>query len=249
MTQHLAPAAGAIGLLAGAACAQQDYSYTGPPVDIPDGSGTATPGVTASINITIPDAITISRLSCSIYVPHPFQGDLVITLAHVETGHLAMLVDRPDVPQTPLGFPASDYGTAAAMMQLDDTASMVYDVPGVVPPGIPGVSGPWLPQTPLGVFSGESALGTWRLSATDYAGGDTGQLVGFRVSIAAAGSCYPNCDGSTAQPLLNVNDFQCFLNKFAAADPYANCDGSTTPPVLNINDFQCYINKFAAGCT
>ncbi len=30
---------------------------------------------------------------------------------------------------------------------------------------------------------------------------------------------------------------------------YANCDGSTTSPVLNVLDFACFINKFAAGCT
>ncbi len=61
--------------------------------------------------------------------------------------------------------------------------------------------------------------------------------------------CYPNCDNTTAAPLLTANDFQCFLNKFAAADPYANCDHSTTPPTLNANDFQCFLNAFATGCT
>jgi hypothetical protein len=60
--------------------------------------------------------------------------------------------------------------------------------------------------------------------------------------------CYPNCDGSTVQPILNVNDFLCFQAKFAAGDSYANCDGSTTPPVLNVNDFLCFQAKFAAGC-
>jgi hypothetical protein len=64
-----------------------------------------------------------------------------------------------------------------------------------------------------------------------------------------SGSCYPNCDGSTNNPVLNVNDFQCFLNRFATADPYANCDGSTAPPALNVNDFQCFVNAFAAGCS
>jgi hypothetical protein len=29
---------------------------------------------------------------------------------------------------------------------------------------------------------------------------------------------------------------------------YANCDGSTTSPVLNVNDFVCFNNRFAAGC-
>ncbi len=61
--------------------------------------------------------------------------------------------------------------------------------------------------------------------------------------------CYANCDRSTAAPVLNANDFQCFLNNFAAANPYANCDGSTATPILNANDFQCFLNRFAAGCS
>jgi hypothetical protein len=60
--------------------------------------------------------------------------------------------------------------------------------------------------------------------------------------------CYANCDGSTTAPVLNVGDFTCFLQKFAAADPYANCDQSTTPPVLNVGDFTCFLQKYAAGC-
>jgi hypothetical protein len=61
-------------------------------------------------------------------------------------------------------------------------------------------------------------------------------------------SCYPNCDGSTTAPILNVADFTCFLQKFAAGDPYANCDRSTTPPVLNVADFTCFLQRFAAAC-
>ena len=61
-------------------------------------------------------------------------------------------------------------------------------------------------------------------------------------------NCYLNCDHSTAPPILNAIDFQCFINKFAAGDSYANCDSSTTPPILNANDFSCYINQYAAGC-
>ncbi len=60
--------------------------------------------------------------------------------------------------------------------------------------------------------------------------------------------CYANCDCSAAAPTLNVLDFACFLNKYAAGDLYANCDGSTTPPVLNVLDFACFLNKYAAGC-
>jgi hypothetical protein len=62
------------------------------------------------------------------------------------------------------------------------------------------------------------------------------------------GACYPNCDGSTAPPVLNVQDFTCFLQHFAAGQPYANCDRSTQAPTLNVADFTCFLQRFAAGC-
>jgi cytochrome c len=59
---------------------------------------------------------------------------------------------------------------------------------------------------------------------------------------------YANCDASTAAPVLNVADFTCFLQRFAAGDGYANCDQSTNPPVLNVADFTCFLQRFASGC-
>jgi probable HAF family extracellular repeat protein len=75
-----------------------------------------------------------------------------------------------------------------------------------------------------------------------------GNVEAWRVDLGAAPPCYANCDGSTAAPILNVNDFTCFMNRYAGGDPYANCDGSTVVPVLNVNDFTCFMNKYAAGC-
>ncbi|MBL9031767.1 MAG: hypothetical protein JNM80_08675 [Phycisphaerae bacterium] len=68
-------------------------------------------------------------------------------------------------------------------------------------------------------------------------------------ALACEPACPANCDASTTTPVLNVADFVCFLNRFAAGDPWANCDGSTALPVLNVNDFVCFLNKFVAGCT
>jgi hypothetical protein len=68
------------------------------------------------------------------------------------------------------------------------------------------------------------------------------------VELAIVSSaCYPNCDGSTASPLLSPNDFQCFLTRFASGDAYANCDGSTAPSALTPNDFQCFLTRFVSG--
>ena len=70
----------------------------------------------------------------------------------------------------------------------------------------------------------------------------------LRFSCPIVAPCYANCDGSSSTPVLNVNDFQCFMNRYAAGDSYANCDGSTIPPVLNVNDFNCFLNRYGAGC-
>ena len=67
-------------------------------------------------------------------------------------------------------------------------------------------------------------------------------------SLSVGSACYPNCDFSTIPPILNVNDFICFNNRFAAGDSRANCDASTAIPTLNVNDFTCFINRYAAGC-
>jgi hypothetical protein len=78
-------------------------------------------------------------------------------------------------------------------------------------------------------------------SAGGVSSGNVARLVG-------CSSCYANCDGSIVPPVLNVNDFICFQQRFAAGAAYANCDGSTIPPVLNVNDFICFQQHFATGC-
>lgn len=99
---------------------------------------------------------------------------------------------------------------------------------------------------PLGMFLkgfGQDQDGELYVLASTVLGpsGTGGQVI----KIVA---CYANCDSSTTAPVLNVDDFTCFLNRFAARDPAANCDLSVTAPALNINDFVCFLNKFAAGC-
>jgi len=79
--------------------------------------------------------------------------------------------------------------------------------------------------------------------------GVTNRNAALLIDMGETLACYANCDGSTGSPQLTANDFQCFLNKYAAGDTYANCDGSTGIPALTANDFQCFLNKYAAGCS
>jgi len=84
-----------------------------------------------------------------------------------------------------------------------------------------------------------------------YVGGDGlfgaggGTLRQSGVLWVGCPNCYANCDLSDRAPTLNVSDFICFINKFAARDPYANCTGDA---VIDIADFSCFLSKFAQGC-
>jgi hypothetical protein len=88
-----------------------------------------------------------------------------------------------------------------------------------------------------------STTGGWLQLSTGYFCGLLCNLMG-----PVAAPCYPNCDGSTAPPIVNIADFVCFMERFSSGNSYANCDGSTTPPVLTVNDFICFQTRYAAGC-
>ncbi|MEX2219080.1 MAG: hypothetical protein WD749_10015 [Phycisphaerales bacterium] len=99
----------------------------------------------------------------------------------------------------------------------------------------------------LAGFAGTSR--TLRIEAETLAGpGITNFFVDDVSIVSPPPACYANCDGSTTAPVLNVQDFGCFLTRYAAGEAYANCDQSTQPPVLNVQDFGCFLTQYAAGC-
>jgi hypothetical protein len=115
-----------------------------------------------------------------------------------------------------------------------------------------------IPPAPISMSFNVPANATFQIVVNDTnavgvstcADSYTFQIAGGALSCASVPqTCYPNCDASTTQPCLNVLDFSCFLNQFAAGSSYANCDNSTTVPVLNVLDFGCFLNRFAGGCS
>ncbi len=123
----------------------------------------------------------------------------------------------------------------------------------------PGNVGSWVNVTnAAGHFSGAT---TTTLTVSNIVAGDAGGYRlrvssdcgtewsdGATLTIGGPANCYANCDNSTASPVLNVADFTCFLQRFAAGQSYANCDNSTAAPTLNVADFTCFLQRFAAGC-
>jgi hypothetical protein len=69
------------------------------------------------------------------------------------------------------------------------------------------------------------------------------------ITLIYTDSCYADCDTQTGVGVLDIFDFLCFGNRFAAAEPYAcDCDLTTGPGVCDIIDFLCFGNAFTAGC-
>ena len=130
--------------------------------------------------------------------------------------------------------------------------SLVCNVSGAAPPndgyGFFATGGNMVVQGSQGYYRVDSGPWTPLATALGYPSDLSFTLQGQQQPPPPP-PCYPNCDGSTVQPILNTNDFICFLNKFSAGDSYANCDGSTVAPVLNTNDFICFLNRFSAGCS
>ena len=89
---------------------------------------------------------------------------------------------------------------------------------------------------------------TYQCTLVDTCGNATSQGAALTVQPCGPAPCYANCDQSVVQPVLNVGDFTCFLQRYAQNDAYANCDGSVSAPTLNVADFTCYLQKFAIGC-
>jgi hypothetical protein len=119
--------------------------------------------------------------------------------------------------------------------------------------------GQWVPvgggiPVPASNFPSVFGIGVWQSRL--YVAGNFVQIgnpaqnaSGLAAWTSCGASCYANCDNSTTAPVLNVQDFTCFLNRFATGDSYANCDNSTTAPVLNVQDFTCFLNRFSVGCS
>jgi len=156
--------------------------------------------------------------------------------------------------------PAGGSVTLSFCSALQTEANTTYDIPEIlvngVRVGVAAESAAWTSQSiNLSAYAGQVITLTFKFTATDGINNtgrgwhvDNVKIVASTTGCTAS-ACYANCDGSTANPILNANDFQCFLNQYAANDSRANCDNSTANPILNANDFQCFLNKFAAGCS
>ena len=72
-----------------------------------------------------------------------------------------------------------------------------------------------------------------------------GQVAPGLAELRCELSCYPNCDGSTLAPILNVNDYICFQGEWRKRSAYGDYNGDG---VWTINDFIAFQADFRKGC-
>jgi hypothetical protein len=208
------------------------------------------PSPFSDINVNIWNGIPGEPGSSIVGTSTDLQATGFTGVYRIASGGAANNTDRP-IMYNRVGFnnlhlPAGDYWVDYQYTNVVGSAFSSY-VMDVDPFGIQ--------FTPLG-NSRQLTTAGWNLTA--IAPNDDPVDVPFAITGTVGGApCYANCDHSTTPPVLNVEDFVCFINEFAQGQllptaqqitHYANCDGSTTEPVLNVEDFICFINEFSQGC-
>ncbi|MEM9056120.1 MAG: DUF4215 domain-containing protein [Pseudomonadota bacterium] len=138
-------------------------------VAIPDANGS---GVSSSI--TVANGGSMLDLDFSLVINHTWIGDLIVTLEHDDTGTSAVLLDRVGLPAI---NPTFGCGNANIDVTLDDEASTAAEDQCSASP--PALGGTHTPNSPLSVFDGENAGGSWTLTVSDNAGQDTGSIISW----------------------------------------------------------------------
>lgn len=140
-----------------------------PNAAIPDDDAT---GYADTLSLT--DTTTLQDLDVQLDISHTYVGDLVVTLEHVDTGTTATLIDRPGVPDSTYGCSGNDIDATIDDYGPDgDAETMCNDNPAIsgrVRGGDPPSS------ILLAAFNGEALSGDWKLTVSDHAGQDLGQL-------------------------------------------------------------------------
>jgi subtilisin-like proprotein convertase family protein len=138
-------------------------------------------GITSTI--TVSDTAPLTSLDVAVAIDHTWVGDVTVSLTS-PGGTTVLLLDRP-------GVPSSTFGCSDNNMDVvfSDAATVVTET--ACPGTTPWLSGPVLPVAPLSAFAGENPAGTWTLTVSDSAAGDTGGVVdwGLLPTPSFAGVC------------------------------------------------------------
>lgn len=226
------------------------FSFTGPPVSIPDGldlSGTM-PGAPVVANIPVAAVsgpifdvdLSIDGSACNttvgsttVGIDHSFVNDLELTLISPNSTQV-VVVDNTDGSGNNICQTVLDDESGGANIQTALTANAPF-------------SGSWVPNAALAAFDGEDPNGTWMLQAQDFFSQDTGSIRAYSVTITPA--ICPEADlaiqkvgvtqpGAITYTITVTNNGPDTANNVVVTDTLPaellyvsdDCGGSNTPP-------------------
>lgn len=144
---------------------------------------------TVSSDIVVTDNFLVDDITITLFnLTHTWAGDLTATLTHLDSGATRTLFVRVGFTGTGFGD-SSDFGGNYAFNDgfANDlwAAAAAAGAAQIIPPGNYYASGAGsaAPISLLAAFGGLNANGTWRLSITDSAAGDTGALGSWGLSF------------------------------------------------------------------
>jgi subtilisin-like proprotein convertase family protein len=140
------------------------------PISIADGSQ-------ITVERTAAAPAPIEDLDVRVAIDHPRVGDLLVILEAPDGTH-ARLVERPGIGA------AGDGGCGDADLDVVFDDEAVVDLTQHCEGSTPWYEGRARPHTPLSVFDGHDANGTWRLIVADLSLGETGELLEWSLDSA-----------------------------------------------------------------
>ena len=156
------------------------YGSTDTPVSIPDNTTTG-----ASSTIAVAETNTVLDVNVTVDITHTYDGDISLYLV------------GPGGQQVTL---SARHGSGG-----DNYTGTVFDDAATTPiaSGSPPYSGTFQPDSPLSVFNNLPAAGNWTLKVVDSASSDTGQILGWTLTLL-----YPAEDcGATLR--LDADSYSC----------------------------------------
>lgn len=158
----------------------QTYSFTGPPVNVPDNTpaGVDIPITVSGFTGTVTDLnFSIDGTSCdadfnnpNVGFRHSFVGDFIVKLTS-PLGTSVIMINRPGAGG---GFGSQGNNFCQSLFDSESGAPSIQSIlnDGTGAP----YTATWTTANPLTAFNGEDPNGTWTLNVSDNAGVDTGDV-------------------------------------------------------------------------
>lgn len=155
------------------------------PLPIPDGIGNETPGASVSNIISVPISGIISDVNIGLNVTHTYPNDLVVKIKNPANTVEVPVWDRACAGNNNFNVTLNDGSPAFTC--------------------VANMTGTFSPSSPLTVFNGAQANGTWTLSVSDFYNVDTGTLNSWFVQVCTDTYTLSN-------PSVGFTDFAVFPN-------------------------------------